>query len=111
MNETTNLRRLSGFEWFGLLSGIIGLVADTYTLASVFARTQNILPSSPQPTVILPVHMWLAIFCSIIYTLFILSFYARRVFCIRYRREKGNLSSYSVERIESGALVSTCTRG
>jgi len=108
MNEPNKLRQLSGFEWFGLLSGIVGLIADTYALSSIFAGTQNIPLSSSQLTDRAPVHIWIIIFCSIVYTILILSFYVRRVFCIRHRREKGNLSSAGVDRIEKGVFALTC---
>jgi hypothetical protein len=36
MNQAATTEKMSGFDWFGLVSGIVGLVADALAIAAVF---------------------------------------------------------------------------
>ncbi len=86
---------MSGLEWFALLSGVIGLVADFVTIGSMIHLGS---PSTKYPTVI-----WFLASILIVYTTIVLSFYARRIAVVRHLSAHGKLSEEIFWRIEKGS--------
>jgi hypothetical protein len=86
--QTEGKKRLSPLDWFGLVSGILGLVADIIALLSVFAFVS---PASATQNANLPGFVWVFILSSIFYTHIILCFYVRRYFHLREERLNTNI--------------------
>lgn len=95
MNKDGN--RMSGLEWFAVLSGVIGLVADFVTIGSMIHSGS---PSTKYPTVI-----WFLVSTLILYTTIVLSFYARRIAVVRHKSAHGKLSEDMFWKIEKGSKM------
>lgn len=89
---------LSGLEWFALSTGLLGLVADFVTIASLasFDSSHHVTP-----TVI-----WVVTPVLIMYTITVLSFYARRIALIHHMKANPLLSREAYEKIHQGGVVS-----
>ncbi len=74
-------QRLSGFDAFGIVSGIIGLLADGIALSTIFVQLRS-SPAVPQIGVV----VWIVAALLIVYTTMVISVYARRFFTVRQRR-------------------------
>jgi hypothetical protein len=79
MNEENHssqgLKKLSGFEWFGLISGIVGLIADIISLSALGHFTQGEQANFQVPLFLIG----LISFFAISYTLFIFGYYLYRI--------------------------------
>lgn len=95
IQETHNNKGLSKLDKFGLISGIIGLVTDVATLLSFLFITQ---PSRPAV-----ITLWLFGFVSVAYTLSVVSFYSRRFFVVKLKRENRKITQERVEKVESAS--------
>jgi hypothetical protein len=89
---------MSGLDWFALSTGVIGLVADFVTIASLIR-----LDGSYHKT---PAVIWLIAPILILYTTIVLSFYTRRIAVVRHLETNGLLSHEMVDRIENGGMMS-----
>jgi hypothetical protein len=98
MTESSNLKKLTKFDWFGIASGIIGLIADAITIFSL----------KPQNT---SLSIWIVSFLGIIYSILIASFYARRIFTSKHKNQTANLSSRQILKINDGAAALTVAVG
>lgn len=97
-------RSLSGLEWFGLVSGVIGLTVDAYTLAS-FVPLLSDIGSRPSPTPSLA--FWAMAFLSILYTSVVLGFYLRRFGRVRHMQQHDEWQHVDFARVERAALSLT----
>ena len=71
-NDQPRSKQLSKIDKFGIGTGLIGLVADVVSLTSLFAI------SSDSKSV--PLHIWLLVLLSIVYSITATNFYARQYF-------------------------------
>ena len=109
-NETqrNESKGLSKFEWFGLVSGIVGLTADIFSLSSLFRHSQ--LPDSGGQS--LTFTTWITVLLVILYTILILSFYIRRRMIQRLEENKKYRFDFEKkEHIENGIMIFTCLIG
>jgi hypothetical protein len=90
-------KELTALDWFGLISGIVGFVVDIYALSKIFT-----FPSSSEGVSITG---WIVLFFVMVYTIFICSFYARRVLAARNYAQSRPMSAAQYERIERGATT------
>ena len=97
MQAKINWRTLSSLDWFGIISGSIGLIVDIIALSSIL-----ILSSTEASNI--SIGIWLLAAFTIIYTTIIVGFYSRRFFCIRHRDRSKILTSRQYDRIENGSL-------
>jgi hypothetical protein len=103
MKNNDQHNKLSGLDWFALSTGLIGLVADFVTIASLvhFDGSHYVAP-----TIILVVTPVL-----IMYTTIVLSFYTRRIALVRHMNTNPLLSWEVYEKIRKGGVVSAQTIG
>lgn len=94
---------LTKLEWFGLVSGVIGLVADVYSLSQIFTASKNTSSATTQGLLAINTQIWILVLLSIIYTVFIFAFFSRRIFSLRHISADGVLSDENYGRIEAGA--------
>jgi hypothetical protein len=95
LKQATVGKKLTSLDWFGIVTGLIGLIVDVIALSAIFS-----LPQSKEYT--FNTSLWLLAATSLIYTITVISVYARRVFCIRYRGRVRSLSIEKVAKIERG---------
>ena len=111
-NRQSPQQRLSKIDKFGISTGLIGLLADTISL-SALSSASNVagLPSSTTLSDAsnsqIPLHVWLLVFVSIVYTIAIINFYTRRYFHKRNLQDLQPLNLLEVRQIEKGALTFT----
>ncbi|MET0626581.1 MAG: hypothetical protein ABW250_26840 [Pyrinomonadaceae bacterium] len=103
MNEIQPRESLTRFDWFGIISGVIGLIADVIAISSVLIMSQKGQDVSTA--------LWLISFVGIIYTTFVVSFYARRVFTANHKLKGGELTPKSQKTIDSGSAALTIVVG
>jgi hypothetical protein len=103
MKNNDQHHQLSGLDWFALSTGLIGLVADFVTIASLVRLDGSHYSVSTVTWVVTPV--------LIMYTTIVLSFYARRIALVRHMKIKPLLSLEAYERIRKGGVVSAHTIG
>ena len=85
---------LNSIDKFGIVTGLIGLVADCVSLGSLFAISK----SAQNPSF----YIWLLVLLSIVYSIALVNFYARRYFRRRNLKNSLELSSASYRYIEKG---------
>lgn len=92
---------LSKLDIFGLVSGIIGLIADVIGLSALFGLAQA--------NVSIPVSSWVTTALLILYTGIVTGFYSRRIFCYMNQRNnnKKTLELHHFSRIEEASTVVT----
>jgi len=90
--------RLSGFEWFALSTGLIGLVADFITIASLV----HLGGGSGYVT---PTAIWVVTPILIIYTTIVLSLYSRRIFYLRHKAENHQYTLNVYSEINRGGFA------
>jgi hypothetical protein len=89
--------RMTRFDWFALLSGIIGLLADIITICSV-----ALLKPSSRMT---PAVIWILVPFLILYTTIALSCYARRVAVVRHLATRQKMTEEVFRRIDKGGKM------
>lgn len=110
MSEFSNRRTFTGLDWFGLISGLIGLSADVITLA-VFVRVIKVSNEGTLALYPTTFAFWIIILVVLSYTILILNFYTRRVLLNRQRRKQKHLSYTKTESIDKGVLAITLLVG
>ena len=111
-NKQSPQKRISKIDKFGIGTGLIGLLADTISL-SALSSASNIagLPSSTTLSNVsnsqIPLHIWLLVFVSVVYTIATINFYTRRYFHKRNLQNLQPLNSSEVKQIEKGTLTFT----
>jgi|GEM_PF-3219133 len=111
-NKQSPQKRLSKIDKFGISTGLIGLLADTISL-SALSSASNVagLPSSTTLAHVgnfqIPLHIWLLVFVSMMYTIAIINFYTRRYFHKRNLQNLQPLNLLEVRQIEKGTLTFT----
>jgi hypothetical protein len=95
--------KLSRFDWFGIISGIIGLIADVISLSTLFIVSKGNQDSQNQTNSGISFGVWIASFLMILYTILIASFYSRRLFAMKHKAKNINLDAYRKGMIEKGA--------
>jgi hypothetical protein len=88
---------MSGLDWFALSTGVIGIIADVVTIASL-ARLDRSYQAAPTA-------IWVIAPILIIYSTIILSFYARRIALVRHLEAYGMLSEQMFFRINRGGNI------
>jgi hypothetical protein len=90
---------LSSLDVFGLISGLIGLVADVISLSALFGLTQANLS--------IPTSSWVTSLILIFYTSIVVGFYSRRILCHINRKKLAdtNLDTDTCDRIEKAATI------
>jgi len=76
----------SAWNWFGAISGIVGLAADVVTLTSLFRVSTEL---GAAPGVALPANyllLWIALLVLIFYSIIVVAIYAHRFVEIRAQR-------------------------
>lgn len=106
MTEFSNRRTFTGLDWFGLISGLIGLSADVIALA-VFVRVITVSNEGTLALYPSTFALWIIILVVLSYTILILNFYARRVLLNRQRRKQKRLSYTKTESIDKGVFAIT----
>jgi hypothetical protein len=112
MSQTPEPGRLSKLEWFGLISGLIGLVADGITLLTLFSNVQNTHISLAPSFNVTSFNLWLISFFGVAYTVLIVSYYIRRILMRRYMRYRKRVSVSEVSqkrREETKRAISVIT--
>lgn len=99
-------QHLSSFDRFGLVSGIIGLLADVIALSTIFVQLQS-SQGVPQIGVV----VWIVAALSIVYTTLVISIYARRFFTSKQRRPGYTVTVAGYATIERGARAVTMAVG
>lgn len=110
MSEQQESKGLSKLEWFGLISGLVGLSADIITLSALFKHSQSQANISV-PTVQLTFSLWLLLFFGISYAVLIASFYARRILIKKRRMLVRRFPNRRRGSVESGVLTITLLIG
>lgn len=88
---------------FGLVSGIVGLIADAFAIAAVFHF-------QPQPGQAVSLSGWLLLPVAGVYGTLVISFYYRKVSTERTKaKQSQNLFHGDGQRIEKGATLLTLT--
>ena len=90
---------LSNIDRFGIVVGLIGLVADSITLGSLFTISKSTQNS--------PFYIWLLVLLGIVYTTLLLNFYARKYFHRQRLKYMQEVSLTSYRRIEKGTQYLT----
>ncbi len=111
MVKSEESKNFTGLDWFTVVTGIIGLVSNIITLASLFIGVQKAEAVHSEKATGISTAIWILIFFTIVYTTSIVSFYARRLFSKRHKRKRGNLSQRSYDQIEFGAGAVTVIFG
>ena len=101
MNEDKS--KISHLDWFTIISAGIGLLADAITISSIL-----ILTNSDKTA---PFAIWLLAFVSILITVILVGFFARRLFVNRTNKLVTDIDVKNYQRIESGARALTITSG
>lgn len=100
--DTDRRARLGSLEYFGLFSGIIGLLADAISLGMLSFGLGSQATGGAASSWIAAV--WVLLFMGIMYTVVIASFYARRLGALKHRqRLVRSWSSANRDRVERGA--------
>jgi hypothetical protein len=97
MSMKKDLYIMTRLDWFALLSGIIGLLADIITICSV-----AFLKPSPTMT---PTVIWILVPFLILYTTIVLSCYARRVAVVRHLATRQKMTEEVFRRIDKGGKM------
>jgi hypothetical protein len=116
--QTIDFKGLNKFERFGLVAGIIGLIADIISLSTLVIVSQNSQVSLSPNIQLSSFIIWLITFFGISYTVFIASYYTHRITIGKYeerikRASKRNLIHSSVnsykrkERMHKGVETIT----
>lgn len=96
MSQAPKPEGLRKLEWFGLVSGLVGLIADGITLLTLFSNVQN-SHISPTPNFnIISFNLWLITFFGISYTVLIASYYIRRILKRKYWQYRKRVSALAV---------------
>jgi len=95
--------RLRPLEWFGLVSGIIGLAADILSLMTLATKWDTKAASGSISTWITAV--WALVLIGILYTTVITGFYARRFGRLRHQQRSRSWLSRDREKIEKGSRI------
>jgi len=90
---------MSKFDKFGLISGIVGLVADALALAAVFHFQQSGQNVSLSGWLLLPI--------AAIYGTLVVGFYYRKCSAEKYKRENQYSNSDDINTIEKGGKLLT----
>lgn len=103
MDHDTVSAHLNGLEWFGLISGSIGLIVDVVALASImrgFGTESFGIDNLTMSTIA---------FASVFYTAVIIGFYTRRVLCVHGRQKfpGATLTREDYMRIRRSSLTVT----
>jgi hypothetical protein len=100
MSQPPEPGRLSRLEWFGLISGLIGLAADCVTLLALLRDVQNSHISLTPSLNITSFSLWLITFFGVAYTVLIFSYYTRRVLMRKYTlyRKRVPISMYEIKQ-------------
>ncbi len=102
-NKQSSRRQLSHIDKFSIGTGIIGLVADAVSLASLFALSSNAQSA--------PLHVWLIVLLSIVYSIAAINFYACRYFCKQTLQKAQGFNREELKRIEQGTFSATLWAG
>jgi hypothetical protein len=102
-NKQSSRIQLSNIDKFSIGTGVIGLVADAVSLASLFAVSSNTQGA--------PLHIWLLVLLSIVYSIAAINFYARRYFCKRSPQKAQGFNREELKRIEQGTFFTTLWTG
>ena len=98
-NDQPRSKQLSKIDKFGIGTGLIGLVADVVSLTSLFAI------SSDSKSV--PLHIWLLVLLSIVYSITATNFYARQYFHKCALNNSKKFIRKEVKQIEIATLTVT----
>lgn len=111
MKKSEEVKKLSGIDWFTIITGVIGVATNVITLLSLLLKSQQPEDVRHQKAGEIPAAVWVLVFFSTVYTTCILSFYSRRSLSKRHKRCKGILPKKARERIEFGAGAFTVIFG
>jgi hypothetical protein len=101
LNKAPKQIQLSKVDQFSIGTGLIGLVADVVSLASLFAISRSNNTENP------PLHIWLLVLISIIYSVAAINFCTRRYFHKRSLENIQELTLPQIRRIEKATLTFT----
>lgn len=102
-NNQPKQKQLSKIDKFSIGTGLIGLVADVISLISLFVISRD--------TKSAPLHIWLLVLLSIVYSIAAINFYARRYFHKRVLKNSQQLILQEFRLIEKATLTFTCLVG
>lgn len=102
-NKKTIKSKMSSLDIFTIISAIIGLLADAITISTIIFITNTDYPKTYT--------IWILSLTSIIVTILVISFIARRMLVNRMRRRSVELTEFICERVESGATAISVTSG
>jgi uncharacterized membrane protein len=111
MAQSINEKELTRYDLFGIVTGIIGLIADAITLAALFKVSQDASDTSPQYLKSTTAFLWMFSFLCIVYTTLIAGFYIRRLFTARHRLASTEVQRKRTSIIYDGASALTYTIG
>ena len=98
--ENIEKKSLSSLDLFGLVSGIIGIIAGAVSLSVLFGLTKASLT--------IPFPSWFTTFLLVVYGSLIAGFYSRRLLFNINKQKISRIGAVDYERVEKAATIATC---